>query len=95
MHPDKSRGPDGMNPSFYQAYWDIVGDHITIVFLDALNKGKMPKGWNHTSIMLISKKERPEKIADLRTIALCNVLHKIIAKTLSNRVKHILPIMIS
>ena len=25
MHPDKAPGPDGMNPAFFQTYWDIVG----------------------------------------------------------------------
>lgn len=25
MHPDKSPGPDGMKPDFYQSYWHIVG----------------------------------------------------------------------
>ena len=24
MHPDKSPGPNGMNPAFYQNYWHIV-----------------------------------------------------------------------
>ena len=23
MHPDKSLGPDGMNPNFFQTYWDM------------------------------------------------------------------------
>uniref|UniRef100_A0A803QB91 Zinc knuckle CX2CX4HX4C domain-containing protein n=1 Tax=Cannabis sativa TaxID=3483 RepID=A0A803QB91_CANSA len=25
MHPEKSLGPDGMTPGFYQKYWDVVG----------------------------------------------------------------------
>ncbi|XP_031120626.1 uncharacterized protein LOC116023757 [Ipomoea triloba] len=29
MHPDKSPGPDGLSPAFYQQYWDILGDETT------------------------------------------------------------------
>uniref|UniRef100_A0A803Q5Q8 Reverse transcriptase domain-containing protein n=1 Tax=Cannabis sativa TaxID=3483 RepID=A0A803Q5Q8_CANSA len=28
MHPDKSSGPDRMNPKFYQKYWSIVGNDV-------------------------------------------------------------------
>lgn len=31
MHPDKSPGPDGLNPAFFQTYWSIVG-HDVVVF---------------------------------------------------------------
>ena len=28
MHSNKSPGPDGMNPGFFQEYWDIVGENV-------------------------------------------------------------------
>ena len=28
MHLDKSPGPDGFNPAFYQRFWDLVGDDV-------------------------------------------------------------------
>jgi hypothetical protein len=28
MHPDKSPGPDGFNPAFYQHFWDLCGNDI-------------------------------------------------------------------
>ena len=28
MHPDKSPGPDGLNPTFYHKFWALVGEDI-------------------------------------------------------------------
>lgn len=45
--------------------------------------------------MLIPKKDNVEKPTDLRPIALCNVLYKILAKVLANKLKKFLPDLIS
>ena len=28
MHPEKSSGPNGLNPGFYQRFWPLIGDQI-------------------------------------------------------------------
>ena len=59
--------------------------------LAVLNGNPMPKRWNETIIVLIPKVKNPERINDLCQISLCNVLYKLIAKVLANRLKLILP----
>ena len=95
MGPTKAPGPDGMNALFYQKFWHIVGNDVTAVALDFLNSGIMVPEINYTHIVLTPKVNSPEKISDYRPISLCNVIYKIISKVLANRLKQILPHVIS
>ena len=91
----KTPGPDGMSAIFYKKFWDIIGDQIVMEVLGVLNGGPVPSEWNETTIVLIPKVNRPEQVKDLRPISLCNVLYKIVSKVLANRLKQILPEVIS
>lgn len=91
----KSLGADGMFSLFYKKHWHIVGEDVTREVLQFLNGGNMPCKWNDTTVVLIPKVQNPDKLKDLRPISLCNVIYKVAAKVLSNRLKLILPDIIS
>ncbi|GAU36753.1 hypothetical protein TSUD_318520 [Trifolium subterraneum] len=87
MHPDKSPGPDGFNPAFYQRFWEQCSDDIFSAASTWLERGYFPSSLNDTNICLIPKCDNPTSMKDLRPISLCNVLYKMISKVLANRLK--------
>jgi hypothetical protein len=63
--------------------------------LHFLNFGELDSDINSTFIVLIPKVQNPINVTDFRPISLCNVLYKLISKVLANRLKNILPDIIS
>ena len=94
MGPLIAPSPDGMFPIFYKTYWNIVGEDVTVVVLNALNTGIIPGAINTTFICLIPKIKNPKKVLDFRPISLCNVIYKLIAKVVVNRLKRFLATII-
>ena len=95
MKPLTAPGPDGMSPIFYKSCWNFMSQDVIAAALSVLNSGTMPENLNHTYIALIPKTKSPEKAKDFRPISLCNVLYKIISKTIENRLKKLLPKLVS
>jgi hypothetical protein len=95
MYLTKAPGPDGMSAIFYQSYWEIVGPEVIQAILSILHFGYMLRKINFTHIVLIPKIKEPVKITNFRPIALCNVIYKIVSKILANRLKSVLPLVIS
>ena len=95
MHPDKSPGPDGMSPGFYQKCWNIVKKDVVSIVQCFFQTGKIDEQLKGTNIALIPKKPHLTLMTDLRPISLCNVVYKIISKVLANRLKQIIDSIIS
>ena len=95
MYPLKLPGPDGMSPLFFQHFWPSIGQLVTKTILDFLNFGIAPPMFNDTLVVLIPKNKDPKNISDYRPISLCNVIFKLASKVIANKLKKVLPFIIS
>ncbi|KAL9665366.1 hypothetical protein QQ045_020785 [Rhodiola kirilowii] len=95
MHPTKGPGLDGFSALFYQSNWDVVSSDIIREVMMCLNNEVISRKLNETLIVLVPKVQKVEKVEHLRAISLCNVVMKIVTKVLANRLKEILPDIIS
>ena len=95
MHPNKAPGPDGMHALFFQKFWHVVGNDI-ITFVNCWWRGEVGlEDINKTCVVLIPKCANPKRMTEFRPISCCNVLYKIISKTMANKLKPLLCDIIS
>ncbi|CAN0841413.1 Transposon TX1 uncharacterized 149 kDa protein [Linum grandiflorum] len=95
MNPDKAPGPDGFNPGFYQKFWHLVGSHVTSSCKEWMMKGELPQFVQNTTIVLLPKGDRPQTMKEWRPISLCNVLYRLVAKVLANRLRRVMPALVA
>jgi hypothetical protein len=95
MGPLKAPGPDGFSADFYQQNWGTVGDEVCRAISKFISIGVMDLDINATHIVLVPKKPKPTSVSDFCPISLCNVIYKLTSKVLANRLKGVLPSIIS
>lgn len=95
MPANKSPGPDGFPCEFFKITWPIITEDFTVAIQSVFRFGFLPKGVNSTILALIPKKIDSMVMRDYRPIACCNVLYKVVSKIIANRLKLLLPRIIS
>ena len=63
--------------------------------LGVLSDGRSMASINGTNLVLIPKKKNSIKVVDYRPIGLCKVIYKLVTKTIGNRLKLVIPHLIS
>ena len=94
LNDNKSPGLDGITAEFYKTYWYLLKDD----YLQYINSAKTHSFGKHrnTSVTTIIYKYKGEiyQLSNYRPISLINVDLKILTKTLTNRIKVVLPTII-
>lgn len=95
MASDKAPGPDGFTVAFYRTHWEIIKKDYIRMAKNYFTKCKMGSSIKSSHLALIPKDPNPQTFDRFRPISLCNVSYKIITKILANRLKKLLPSLIS
>ncbi|KAA3483895.1 reverse transcriptase [Gossypium australe] len=90
MGATKAPCEDGFLATFFQRFWHIIGDEVTMYCLQHLNGGMEVSPINTTHIVLIPKKVNPTNLYHFCPISLCNVNYNIMAKAIANRFRGVL-----
>ncbi|XP_077249376.1 uncharacterized protein LOC143888872 [Tasmannia lanceolata] len=92
---DKAPGPDGFCIAFFQVCWGYVKEDI-LRFFEEFHQGiEFDKGIGATFITLIPKVKGGLKASYYRPISSVGCLYKVLAKVLAERLKRVLPKIVS
>jgi len=95
MPNGKAPSPDGFTTDFFKSCWDVVKYDIYGIVEYSRHSASIMKDLNSTLATLIPKENEVRTPDRFRLKPLCNVMYKIISKVITNRLKPLLPILIS
>ena len=96
MASEKSPGTDGLPSEFYKVFWEEIGESLTSALNFSFEIGQLPTSQRRGIIKLIPKKDAdPNLIKNWRPLTLLNCDYKIASKAIANRIKTVLPELIS
>ena len=91
----KAPGPDGFTSNFFHHFWDLIKFEVWQLVEESRTMHWLLPSLNATFIALVPKEDQPSKPDKFRPISLCNVIYKFISKIIANRLKPLLPLLIS
>lgn len=91
----KLQVPTASWPKFYKSCWKFLGQDVWQVVENSRFTASLLTTFNASLISLLPKSSTASSPVDYHSIALCSVIYKIISKTFANRLKLLLPSIIS
>ena len=96
MPNNKSPGNDGLTKEFYETFWEEIKTPLCNSIKKSYQNGELSISQRQAVIKLIEKKDKDKKlIKNWRPISLLNIDTKLISKVLAERLKKVLPSLIS
>ena len=96
MKDNKSPGLDGLPKEFYVQFFDLIGPVLLKVFHECLTMGKLHTSARKGLISLIPKKNTDAQLLkSWRPLTLLSLDFKILSKSMAERMKKVLPSIIS
>ena len=96
MADKKTPGMDGLTKEFYIAFFDILGKQMLHMYQKCHKEGIFGKSPRTGLLTLIPKKDSDTlKLKSWRPLCMLNLDFKILSKTFAERVKNVLPYLIS
>ncbi|VFR03540.1 unnamed protein product, partial [Cuscuta campestris] len=95
LNANSTAGSDGFNGFFFRNSWDTIKTDVCMEAQEFFIGVPMPKAFGSTLLTLIPKNEAAITLDQFRPISLSTFFSKIISRILSDRLKLILPKIIS
>ena len=96
MKNNKSPGSDGITTEFYKIFWNEIKAYLTNSLNYCYNIGSLNELQSQSLITLLPKPEKDAtSLKNWRPISLLNTDYKIASKAIANRIKSVLPNIIS
>jgi len=91
----KALGPDGFTTNFFHDFWELIKTEVGELVEESRSMHWLLPSLNATFLALVPKGDDPNMLEKYKLIALCNIIYKLISKVLANRLKPLLPLLIS
>ena len=96
MPNNKSPGTDGLTKEFYETFWEEIKTRLCNSIKKSYQNEELSISQRQAVIKLIEKKDKDKKlIKNWRPISLLNIDTKRISKVLAERLKKVLPALMS
>ncbi|CAI5536391.1 unnamed protein product [Closterium sp. Naga37s-1] len=91
----KAPGQDGLPKEFFERNWELLGPAVMREVRDFEASGKLSEAFTTAVTILLHKKGDRGDLSNYRPITLLSFFYKLLAKVLANRIRMVLPRVIS